>query len=218
MGKLRRQELKGQVIWNQWQSSDLDPDNLTLKSMLLATILRCAASRDDKSWCKTLWSRARHRVDRTIIRFRGRKFNSSDHPQKREAPICGECSDLDLIPRLLMSLPLNFQGLLAEAFLIVGIPLEHASVGTHHLPSLHLPGCRGWDEKWRSGHQHRCTLPRPPVASGPAQAAVLELQSFLLTVIRTFQTQFLTWEKSQFAWLVSLIQFTWSYLVSAVCL
>lgn len=140
MGKLRHQELKGQVIWNQWQSSDLNPDNLSLKSMLLATILRCAASRDDKSWCKTLWSGARHRVDRTIIRFRGRKFNSSDHPQKREAPICGECSDLDLIPRRLMSLPLNFQGLLAEAFLIVGIPLEHASVGTHHLPSLHLPG------------------------------------------------------------------------------
>lgn len=85
MGKLRRQELKGQVIWNQWQSSDLDPDNLTLKSMLLATILRCAASRDDKSWCKILWSRARHRVDRTIIRFRGRKFNSSDHPQKKRS-------------------------------------------------------------------------------------------------------------------------------------
>lgn len=55
---------------------------------------------------------------------------------------------LILHQRLLTSLPLNFQDSLAEAFLIVGIPLEKASVDTHHSPSLHLQGA-----EWLAGGQ-----------------------------------------------------------------
>lgn len=82
---------------------------------------------------------------------------------------------------LLMSLPLNFQELLAGAFLIVcvwggGAPLEKASVGTHRSPSLHLPGCRaagrwvGMRAGWVASSTGVLVLPQP-AAPSPAQAA-----------------------------------------------
>ena len=146
----------------------------------------CCLWREENQGCKSLWSRAGHTVNGTITMLRIRTFNSSDHPQKEKHQFVENVLMLILYQTLLAPSPLIFQDLLADAFLVGGVGFlwrRRLSVRTHHLPSLHLPGQRAAG-RWagmRNGGEARSTgapIPRPPVACGPAQAVLLELQVF----------------------------------------
>ena len=136
---------------------------------------------------ETSGPRARHTVSGALRRFRIRKMNSSGHPQKSSTSLRGMFwfwSYTKLVSCLCL-----------WTFRTWGVPLEQASGGAP-LAFLHLPGwSTGSGRDARCSRPQRCTRPCLPEAPGPAHTTMPELQPFLLTVIRTFQTQFLTCKK-----------------------